>query len=171
MDNEPRQVTIHLSRIGKPERIYQEGFVNDDGIRLKTHSLVPESVGLHLSEKFYKQGWLLQGQLIHSVSKYHFYGEFFSIVEYRDSEGGVLGYYCDIVTPLQKKGDEYFLTDLILDLWFFPDCRAVELDKDEFEIAVSSGLFPSNFERDTRNTFSRLKSESEKGIFPKSYLS
>lgn len=81
MNNEFEQVTIHLSRIGKPERSYQEGLVDDNGICLETFSLVPESVGLHLSEKFYKQGWLLQRQLIHSVSKHHFYKEFFNIVE------------------------------------------------------------------------------------------
>ncbi len=171
MSREPRLVTIHLSRIRKPERSYQEGFVEDDGIRLKTFTHVPESVGLHLSEKFHRQGWLLPGQLIKSVSKYHFYTEFFSIVEYRDSAERALGYYCDIVTPLQSKGDEYFLTDLILDLWVFPDGRMTELDQDEFETAVSSGLFPSKLERDARNTFSRLKSEIERGIFPSSYLS
>ncbi len=171
MNDETKQVTIHLSRIGKPERSYQEGFVDDDGIRLKTFSIVPEVVGLHLSEKFYKQGWFLEGQLINSVSKYHFYQEFFSIVEYQDRANKILGYYSDIVTPLQRKGDEYFLTDLILDLWVFPDYRAIELDRDEFETAISSGLFPSKFERDTLTTFSRLKSEIENGIFPSSYLS
>ena len=170
MNNEFKQVTIHLSRIGKPARSYQEGLVDDDGIRLKTFSVVPESVGWHLSEKFCKQGWLLPGQLIHSVSKYHFYKEFFNIVVYQDRAEKVLGYYCDVVTPLQRKGDEYFLTDLILDLWIFPDDRVIELDRDEFEKAVSSGLFPSSFEGDTRATLSRLRSEIEQGIFPKRYL-
>ena len=171
MDHEFKQVTIHLSRIGKPERSYQEGFVEDDGIRLKTFSVVPESIGLQLSEKFHKQGWLQQGQTLYSVSKYHFYNEFFSIVEYRDQANEVLGYYCDIVTPLQRNGDEYFLTDLILDLWVFPDCRVIELDRDEFEAAVASGLFPSIFERQALSTFDRLKTEIENEIFPESYLS
>lgn len=70
------------------------------------------------------------------------------------------------MTPLQRKGDEYFLTDLILDLWIFPD----DLDRDEFEKAVSSGLFPSSFEGDTRATLSGLKAEIEQGVFPKRYL-
>lgn len=171
MNNGLRQVTIHLARIGKPERSYREGFVDDDGIRLKTYSIVPETVGLHLSGKFYKQGWFIEGQLINSVSKRHFYNEFFSIVEYRDKSNKVLGYYCDMVTPIQKKGDEYFLTDLILDLWIFPDYRFVELDRDEFETAISNGLFPSSLEKDTLATFNRTKSEIKKGIFPMNYLS
>ena len=170
MKNEFKQVTIHWSRIGKPERSYQEGLVDNDGFHLKTFSLVPESVGWHLSEKFCKQGWLFPGQLIHSVSKYHFYAEFFNIVEYQDRAEKDLGYYCDVVTPLKRKGDEYFLTDLILDLWIFPDYRVIELDREEFEKAVSSRLFPSSFEGATRATLSRLKSEIEQGIFPKRYL-
>jgi predicted RNA-binding protein associated with RNAse of E/G family len=170
MNDDLKKVTIHLARIGKPERSYQEGFVVDDGIRLKTYSVVPKSVSLHLSEEFCKQGWLLEDQLINSVSKYHFYKEFFSIVEYQDTANKVLGYYCDIVTPIQKRGDEYFLIDLILDLWIFPDYRVVELDRDEFETAISSGLFPLSFEKDTLSTFSRLKSEIKKGIFPRYYL-
>jgi predicted RNA-binding protein associated with RNAse of E/G family len=171
MHDEFKPVTIHLSRIGKPERSYQEGLVEDDGIRLKTFSLVPESVGLHLSEKFCKQGWLLPGQVIHSVSKYHFYQEFFSIVVYQEEAKSVLGYYCDIVTPLQRKGNEYYLTDLILDLWVFPDARVIELDRDEFENAAVHGLFPSGFENDALATLRRLQSEIEQGIFPRQYMS
>ncbi len=171
MNEEFVQVTIHLSRLGKPERSYQEGLVEDNGIYVKTFSIVPEAIGLRLSEKFHNQGWLLQDQLIHSVAKYLFYHEFFSIVEYQDRLGNVLGYYCDIVTPLQRNGEEYFLTDLILDLWIFPDFRVMELDRDEFETAVSNGLFPVSLERDALATFNRLKVEIEKGVFPKSYVS
>jgi predicted RNA-binding protein associated with RNAse of E/G family len=170
MNNRAKQITIHLSRIGKPERAYQEGLVKDDGIRLKTFSLVPRSVGLHLSEEFCQQGLLLPGQCIHSVSKYHFYNEFFSIIVYQDREGRVLGYYCDLITPLQRKGDEYFLIDLILDLWIFPDYRTIELDREEFEEAIAHGMFPSSFESETLATLRRLKSEIEQGIFPRHYL-
>jgi predicted RNA-binding protein associated with RNAse of E/G family len=170
MNNRIKQITIHLSRIGKPERSYQEGLVEDDGIRLKTFSLVPRSVGLHLSEKFCQLGWLLPDQCIQSVSKYHFYNKFFSIIAYQDREGRVLGYYCDLVTPLQRKGDEYFLIDLVLDLRVFPDGRVIELDRDEFEEAGAHALFPPGFERETQATLRRLKSEIEQGIFPRYYM-
>jgi hypothetical protein len=170
MADEQKQVTIHLSRIGKPERAYQEGFVDDDGTRLKTFTILPEKIGLQLSEKFYRQGRLLQGQMIHSVSKTLFYHAFFSIVAYHDRAGKILGYYCDIVTPLQRKGDEYFLTDLILDLWVFPDHRMLELDREEFEAAVSNGMFPSSLEKEALAAISRLKAEIEEGIFPGKYI-
>lgn len=170
MPDSPRQVTIHLSRLGKPERSYREGFVDDNEIRLKTYSIVPEPVDVYLSDKFQRQGWISAGQRIHSVSKVHFYDEFFSIVEYHDPAGRVLGYYCDIVTPLRRDGDEYFLTDLILDLWVSPGGHATEVDRDEFEAALASGMFPPQLEGDALVTLARLKAEVEEGIFPAGYL-
>lgn len=160
-----KQVTIHLARVGKPERSYREGLVEDNGIRVNTFSVVPESIAIHLSEKFQKYGWIPRDQVIHSVSKYLFYREFFSIVQYQDQAGHVLGHYCDIVTPLQRNGDDYFLTDLILDLWISPDGQVIELDRDEFETAISEGLLPAELERFALDTLSRLTSEIEKGSF------
>ncbi len=170
MSDTSKQVKIHLSRLGKPERVYMEGFVDDDGIRLKTFSSISEPISTHLSEKFIKQGRILRGQLINSVSKYHFYNEFFSIVQYQDRSNSVLGYYCDIVTPLQRNSNEYFLMDLILDLWITPDLRITELDEDKFQIAVVEGVIPANLEKAALKTFRRLKSEFENGIFPGNYL-
>ena len=171
MNSTSRQVTIHLARLGKPERSYSEGFVEDDGICLKTFSTVPEDVGRRLSENFQRQGLLLPGQVIHAVAKYHFYNEFFNILEYRDQNQRPLGYYCDIVTPLVRRGDDYFLTDLILDLWISPQGRVIELDQEEFEAAISTGLFPSDLERDVSLTTRRLKAEAAQGIFPARYVS
>lgn len=170
MNNGSKQVIIHLARVGKPERSYKEGLVADNGIYAKTFSIVPESIGIHLSEKFQKYGWMPPGQVIHSVTKYLFCNEFFSIAQYQNQINHVLGYYCDIATPLQRSGDDYFLTDLILDLWISPDLEAIELDRDEFETAISQGLFPTNLEKDALETLGRLKSEVEKGIFPLLYL-
>jgi predicted RNA-binding protein associated with RNAse of E/G family len=166
MDTDLKRVTVHLARLGKPTRSYQEGFVSDDGVCLKTFSIVPESVGIHLSEKFARQGWLAPGQLIYSVAKYHFYDEYFNIVEYQDRSGKALGYYCDIVTPLQRRDDDYYLTDLILDLWVSPDLRAVELDRDEFETAVAGGMISPDLEGQARATIRRLQSEIVAGTFP-----
>jgi predicted RNA-binding protein associated with RNAse of E/G family len=171
MTSDPRQVTIHLARLGKPERSYSEGFVEDNGICLKTFSIVPEDIGRKLSEKFQRQGWILPGRVIHAVAKYHFYNEFFNIVEYQDSRQEILGYYCDIVTRLQRKGNEYFLTDLILDVWINPDGQVIELDRDEFEAAISTGLMPPHVEERALAAVGRLKSEVAAGIFPAHYLS
>ena len=165
-----RQITIHLARIGNPTRSYTEGFVEDDGIRLKSFSLVPTEVSERLSEKFRQYGWFQPGAKLGSVSKYHFYLEYFSILEYRDRNSQLLGYYCDIVTPLQREGDEYFLTDLILDLWVFPNLDFQELDRDEFEEAGTTGLLSPEFHLKALQTLERLKHEIVVGKFPSAYL-
>ncbi len=170
MNGDLPQITIHLSRLGKPERSYTEGLVDDDGIRLKTFSIVPEAVSLRMSERFQGQGRISQHHRIYSVCKYHFYGEFFSIVEYRDETNKVLGYYCDIVTPLQRNGGEYLLTDLILDLWITPDHRYLELDRDEFTSAIAEGLISAELQTQASLTMERIKSEIAKRIFPGGYL-
>ena len=164
------QITIHLSRLGKPERSYTEGLVNDDGIRLKTFSIVPETVSVRMSEKFKKLGRISQSQRIYSVCKYNFYGECFSIVEYRDETNKVLGYYCDIVTPLQRNGDEYFLTDLILDLWITLDHHYQELDGDEFTNAIAEGLISAEIQAQAIRTMDKLINEIANGWFPNKYL-
>jgi len=121
-------------------------------------------------QKFSRKGWLSPGQPVHAVAKYHFYNEYFNIVEYQDASGKALGYYCDIVTPLHRSRDEYFLTDLILDLWISPDLQVVELDRDEFEAAVAQSMLPPALERHARMTISQLRSEIAEGRFPARYL-
>lgn len=170
MPNPSKQITIHLARINNLTRSYTEGFVEDDGKRLTTFSLVPHDVSERLSEKFRQYGWFQAGAKLGSVSKHHFYQEYFSILVYRDRDGQLLGYYCDIVTPLQRKGDEYFLMDLILDLWIFPTLDFQELDRDEFEEAITKGLLSQELQQKGLKTLEWLKQEIVVGRFPSAYL-
>src|SRR6266849_4418069 len=93
--------TIHFARIGKPEAIYSEGLIEDDGLRLRTDSVIPPEHSAIWSERWQQLGLIEPGQAISRVSKYHFYQENFDILELRDADGVLLGYYCDIVTPIQ----------------------------------------------------------------------
>lgn len=163
-------ITIHLARIGKPTRSFTEGFVQDDGKRLLTFSIVPPDVREHLSAQFRTYGRFTPEQQIATVSKYLFYEECFSILEFRDAEAGLLGYYCDIVTPLRRDGDEYFQTDLILDLWVSPTLEFQELDRDEYEQAVAEGLVPDELQKKATETMEWLKRAMMSGFFPSSYI-
>ncbi|MBI4926409.1 MAG: DUF402 domain-containing protein [Anaerolineae bacterium] len=164
------QITIHLSRLGKPERIYREGLVEDDGVHLVTFSQVPEAASLRLSDKFHKMGRLKQGQVIASVAKHHFYREYFSILEYCDPAGSVLGHYCDIVTPLRRSGSDYYLLDLILDVWIAPDLQYVVLDRDEFAQAELEKVIDVDLAKRALNTCLWIEAEIARGDFPKAYL-
>lgn len=154
-----RPITIHLARIGKSTRSFTEGFVQDDGTRLTTFTVVPPDVRASLSAHFRAEGWFAPDQFIATVTKHLFYNEYFSIVEFRDEAGKVLGYYCDIVTPLERVGEDYFQTDLLLDLWVSPkgDCQV--LDEDEFEAAVRAGLLSDELRARALGTLDWLKSE------------
>lgn len=72
----------------------------------------------------------------------HFYGEHFGIITGQDPSSQTLGYYCDILTPLRREADQYFLIDLILALWIYPDLSFIELDRDEFSDATLAGVMP-----------------------------
>lgn len=109
-------------------------------------------------------------QLIYSIGKCYFYDEWFDVLEPCDEVGNLLGYYSDIVTPLQKIGDKYFITDLMLDLWIAPDGTVRELDWDEFEAASASGLIPATLQEKAVNAMQKLRAEVAQGIFPFAYI-
>jgi Protein of unknown function (DUF402) len=164
------QTRINYTRMGKALAVYVEGFVDDNGYRLKTFSLTPPEVSLQWSERWQKEGLLSKGQVIGSVEKHLFYSEYFTIMKICDTEGQLLGYYCDVATPLQKTKDEYSLSDLILDIWIYPDSTILELDRDEFEEAVNKGLLSIEQQIKAEKVLERLKIEINQGIFPSAYL-
>jgi Protein of unknown function (DUF402) len=164
------QTQINYSRIGKALAIYTEGFVDDNGYRLKTFSITPPDISLKWSERWQKEGLLSKGQMIGSVEKHLFYDEYFTIMKICGTESQLLGYYCDVATPLQKVGDEYSLSDLILDIWIYPDATILELDRDEFEEAVHSGLISAEQQIKAEEVLRRLKTEIKQGLFPSAYL-
>lgn len=150
---------------------YTENLVRDDGIRLDTQTIVPAEIAKPWSEnKWQKAGMLKQGQIIHTVRKHHFYQEWFAIMELRDAQDELLGYYCDVVTPLVKRADGYFLRDLILDLWIYPDGSYMELDRDEFAALVQEGRVSLEDQRKAVEMMQRMVTETQSGVFPAKYL-
>jgi hypothetical protein len=164
------KVNIHLARINKPTRVYSEGLVSDDDRMLRTYSEVPGPSRARLTGNWQKVGLLPPGCLIAAVSKRLFYHETFSILDLLDADGITLGYYCDLATPLEKRDGEYYLTDLILDVWVFPDKTYRILDRDEYAAAVQAGLVDPAQQEIANRTLARLEVEIRAGIFPSQYL-
>lgn len=150
------KITIHLQRIGKPARSYVEELVEDDGVQVRTLSILSAEVSASLSEQFCQQGKIPPGRFIHSAAKYLFYNETYSLVIFRDSAGELLGCYCDIVTPVQKVGRGYVLTDLMLDLWIDPEGNIQILDEAEFQAAALDGLIPPTLAEMAQSTLEQL---------------
>ncbi|MBE0696445.1 MAG: DUF402 domain-containing protein [Anaerolineaceae bacterium] len=162
---------IHFARIGKKEVIYTEGLVRDNGTRLDTCTVLPvEAAGVWSKSAWKGLGILSNGETVHTVRKHHFYNEWFDIIELFDASGAILGYYCDITTPLRKVKNEYYVQDLLLDLWIFPDGSFTELDWDEFNEAVQQGMLSLEYQEYAVKTMRLLVEEIRKGIFPQRYL-
>jgi predicted RNA-binding protein associated with RNAse of E/G family len=163
-------VRINYRRLTRGISIYLEGLEADDGRRLTTYWVVPEAERSQLAEGFWRQQLLPSGTLLSAVRKHYFYTEYFDVLAFYGLDGELAGYYCDIVTPLQKVGAEYFLTDLFLDFWLAPGQPPRALDLDEFEAGVAQGLMAVDEVVHAWQTFARLQTEIQAGIFPNRYI-
>jgi predicted RNA-binding protein associated with RNAse of E/G family len=163
-------VRVNYRRLTRGLSVYVEGLVADDGRRLTTYSIVPEAARLNLAEGFWRQQLLPSGTLLSAVRKHYFYSEYFDVLAFYGLDGELAGTYCDIVTPLQKVGAEYFITDLFLDLWLAPGQPPRVLDLDEFDAAVAQGLIAEADVVRARETLARLQDEFQAGIFPDRYI-
>lgn len=164
------RVNIHRARINKPTRHFKDGLLEDNGKRLRTRTIIPGSISAPWSETWQKEGRIPFGQVIGSVNKYLFYEQFFSIMEILATTGNLLGYYVDLSTPLKKRDGEYYLDDLILDLWIYPDQTYLVLDEDEWQQAVQGELISEEIQRTVHKTLQRLLKEIHSGIFPRRYI-
>ncbi len=164
-------VEIHFARIGKPTRIFTDRLIEDDGVRLKTHAIIPAEHAHELSIKFQQQGLLGSKSFIFSVAKHLFYREYFGIMQFKNASGGVLGVYTDIATPLRKVGGQFHLTDLCLDIWISEDRKVSVLDRNEFEEACKEGLILPDLANTALLTLERLLAEEKIGTFPEKYVS
>jgi len=159
-------VTINFLRPGKGTTRYIEGFVDENPVRLKTFTSLSSDFSLKWCEElWWKNGFIPRGILVGSVTKYIFYHEWFSVMVLCDPDGNLLGHYVDIDTPMRKVGEEYYFTDLFLDLWIAPDGSLVELDWDEFEAGFGRGLITPRQYKKAIHTFNLLKKRVSDGEF------
>jgi predicted RNA-binding protein associated with RNAse of E/G family len=164
------EIRIEYIRPGKETSFYIEDLVYIDSMRLKTFkTLLPENAS-RLAQGMVSAGMIEPHQKAVMVAKTYFFREHFNLLEFRDENREMLGYYSDIGTPLAKTEDGYSMTDWFLDIWLKPDGVLMELDIDEFEEAISQNLLSSLEVDRARSTFARLIEEVNKGIYPNAYL-
>lgn len=145
--------------------------LHDDGLRLDTRSDPPPEVVIPWSKRaWWPAGLLREDQLIATVLKHHFYQEWFGVMELRDAQGGLLGCYCDVLTPLEKRDHMYYLNDLLLDLWIGGDGTIRELDWDEFQAAARAHYLPADQQEKATSTLARMSQEAITGEFPWKYI-
>lgn len=164
------QAVIYYSRIGKELDIYIEGFLCDDGYQLSTRTVITPEFGSRWSKRLAANGLLQPGQLVFALQKHHFYSYWFGIMELLDQNDTILGYYCDVLTPLRKDQGRYYLLDLLLDLWIYPNGTYRELDWDEFNTAVDNNLLNDQNAQQAAAALRWMVRETEAGRFPVSFL-
>ena len=166
-----KKAIIHYTRVNRPVQIYTENLLRDDGLRLDTRSDPdPAAAQGWCRSAWWPAGLLREDQLIATVLKHHFYQEWFGVMELRDASGGLLGFYCDVLTPLEQRGGEYYLNDLLLDLWIPAAGPIRELDWDEFQVAVETGRLSKALQEKTAATLQRMAEEARAGVFPWKYI-
>ena len=170
VNNAAREVRIRFQRPGKPDQVFIEGFLSDDGRVLRTRTLVPPEYAEPWSLRYVKMGLIEAGQQIYAAAKRLSYQQPFTILELLDAQEQTLGYYCDICSPLHREGEGFTLTDLFLDVWVWPDGRLRVLDREEFEHAATSGVISESQVGLANDTVARLEAELANGQFPASYL-
>ena len=162
---------IEYIRPGKETTYYEEDLVAQDEIAVRTCKTLPEDIVENLSRALQKQNLIDSDQRVATITKTYFFAEPFDLLEFRNAEGLLLGYYSDIGEPLIQLGEGIFqMTDLYLDIWLFPDGRLLELDWDEFEDAIQRQVITPAQTELARTAMQRLVKEAAQGIYPDKYL-
>lgn len=97
---------------------------------------------------------------------YYIWDEWFNVIRVYDRDMEFKGYYCDIMTPIQKSCTRLAATDLFLDVFVFPDGSYSVEDEDEFERAAAQGLMDESIKRHARDAVERLVGMVKSGEFP-----
>lgn len=165
------RVRIEYIRPGKDVTYYEEEFFAQDETCLRTFKTLPEEISINLSHALLTQNLIQPGQRVGTISKLYFFHEPFNLLEFRATDGSLLGHYSDIGEPvIQLSPTDFQMTDLFLDLWLFPDGRLLELDWDEFEEAIEQKVITTAQADLARKIMRRLVGEIERGIYPSRYI-
>ncbi len=94
----------------------------------------------------------------------------YDVGKFYDRQRNLVGYYCDIIKPLNKllrtPEKTSRITDLFLDLWITPEGDYVVLDEDEFEEALEHGHLPKNIADQARKQMDSLIQKVKARRFP-----
>jgi len=164
-------IRIEYIRPGKEVTYYEEDFLAQDEICIRTFKTLPEDISIRLSNALIKQELIQPRQRVGTIAKVYFFNEPFNVLEFRDLDGRLLGHYSDIGEPAIRVSDnEIQMTDLYLDIWLHPDGKLLELDWDEFEGAIEKKVITPPQANLARNTMQRLIDEVARGVYPSKYF-
>jgi len=155
-----RDLNFFLTRLPDREVVYPQRKVHELEECLITAFHEP-----HLRKPIKAAGEVVARGSFYGMA-YYIWDEWFNVIRVFDSDIEFKGYYCDIMTPIQKSCTKLAATDLFLDFFFFPDGRWSVEDEDEFATAAAKGLMDATIQRRARDTVEKLVAMAKAGEFP-----
>ncbi|GGJ02453.1 DUF402 domain-containing protein [Streptomyces brasiliensis] len=132
--DEARQVEVVLVKGGGTKLRYPAELLQDDGTRIVVRADFAGGTVRDFGFVRFEPGDVF--------TEYYWRDRWYAVMEVRDPDGALKGWYCDIARPATFSGMELVVEDLDLDLWRSADGTDVRrLDEDEFE---ESGLRESD---------------------------
>jgi predicted RNA-binding protein associated with RNAse of E/G family len=95
-----------------------------------------------------------------------FPGRWHDIGRFHLPDGTVTGFYANILTPVRIDRDDWYTTDLFLDLFLTPTGRIHVLDRDELAAAAGRGWLGPRLVRRARSEAARLVRSARAGRWP-----
>lgn len=128
------RVRVHLVKPKPPDVVYPVEVIADDGIHLVVEGPWSEPEPRDVGFATFEPG--------DRFTEHYWRDRWYAVKEVRATDGTLKGWYCDIARPTRVSQGVVVSEDLDLDLWVWPDRRAVlRLDEDEFE---ASGLMSAD---------------------------
>jgi hypothetical protein len=125
-----RMVDVVLVKAGRTKIRYPAELLRDDGTRIVVRAPFAGGVVRDFGFVRFEPGDVF--------TEYYWRDRWYAVMEVRDPDGVLKGWYCDIARPAVLTGAELVVEDLDLDLWRSADGTDVRrLDEDEF---AESGL-------------------------------
>jgi predicted RNA-binding protein associated with RNAse of E/G family len=95
-----------------------------------------------------------------------FPGRWHDIGRFHLPDGTFTGYYANILTPVRVEGDDWYTTDLFLDVFLTPTGDVHVLDADELAEAEARGSLEPRLARRARREAERLAAAAREGDWP-----
>lgn len=160
-----RQIDIHYHRPPNRDRVFHQRLVteaSDHLVTLLDAAPMPEPVvvaGRCVLEPGAPVVWFTYPGRWHDIGRFHL------------ADGTFTGFYANILTPVQIRGDRWETTDLFLDVWIGTDGRVEILDQDEMDEAIRNGWLDADTACAAQAEAGRLADAAARGAWPPQHTS
>ncbi|HEX2093527.1 MAG TPA: DUF402 domain-containing protein [Longimicrobiaceae bacterium] len=153
-------VRIHYRRLPDREQVFEQARVEDAGeyvVTLLESAALRRPVvagGRTVLEPGAPVVWFTYPGAWHDVGRFHL------------ADGTFTGFYANVLTPVEMRGNRWDTTDLALDVWLGADGTVEVLDEEEFEEALRGGWVDPATAARAREEASSLAAAARAGSWP-----